>query len=323
MTAKSLRIKLISSRVFQCSRRYHSLRLPKFEIRRLTTADEVRDIVTARAAAWGRKPGALDHLIYFSIDKTGFFAGKLDGQTIGCVSAVKFSEDHAAVGNYVVDKPYRGSGYGRALLEAAITSLPQKCNFVFDVHEYNMPLLDDRYGYKLAWKYQRVSVVASQASAAVTKCLNSPSISVRRLSEISFNKVVEYDASIHSYSRPSYLEKWTSAPNSLTYVATSSGGSVVGYTVVRKALRQEDGWRINPLYADGSEIAMSLYRTVFHKLSFRYPSTQITIDVPSSKGNPEAFQIIQNFSARTDEYLARGYRYGLTSKYPLNKVFGM
>ena len=118
----SLRIKLTFSKTFQCARKFSSLRtyLPKFEIRRLTSGDEVLDIVAARVAAWGRKPGALDHLIYFSIDKTGFFAGELDGQTIGCISAVKFSEDSGVLAYLVVDKPYCGNGYGIALMEAAL-----------------------------------------------------------------------------------------------------------------------------------------------------------------------------------------------------------
>ena len=187
----SLRIKLTFSKTFQCARKFSSLRtyLPKFEIRRLTSGDEVLDIVAARVAAWGRKPGALDHLIYFSIDKTGFFAGELDGQTIGCISAVKFSEDSGVLAYLVVDKPYCGNGYGIALMEAALASLPQKCNVSFEVHAHKIAVLENRYGFKRGWKFKRVSVVASKASAALSKCSISPTVRICNLHDIQHSGV--------------------------------------------------------------------------------------------------------------------------------------
>ena len=187
---------LTFSKTFQCARKFSSY-LPKFEIRRLTSGDEVLDIVAARVAAWGRKPGALDHLIYFSIDKTGFFAGELDGQTIGCISAVKFSEDSGVLAYLVVDKPYCGNGYGIALMEAALASLPQKCNVSFEVHAHKIAVLENRYGFKRGWKFKRVSVVmASKASAALSKCSISPTVRICNLHDIPFANIVEYDSAI-------------------------------------------------------------------------------------------------------------------------------
>ena len=44
-------------------------------VRRLTTPEEVRQIICERAAANGSRPGALDHISFFAADETGFFVG--------------------------------------------------------------------------------------------------------------------------------------------------------------------------------------------------------------------------------------------------------
>ena len=44
----------------------------RFIVRRLSTPEEVRDIICERAAAEGWRPGALDHVSFFAADETGF-----------------------------------------------------------------------------------------------------------------------------------------------------------------------------------------------------------------------------------------------------------
>ena len=84
----------------------------RFIVRRLSTPEEIREIMCERMAAGGWRPGALDHVSFFAADETGFFVGELDEKPISCVSVVKHADDFAFLGNYIVDEPYRGSGYG-------------------------------------------------------------------------------------------------------------------------------------------------------------------------------------------------------------------
>ena len=298
---------------------------PRLTIRQLGSVDQVRDIVSARVAAWGRKPGALDHQIYFAMDKKGFFVGELDGKVIGCISAIKFSDRHGVLANFVVDRPYRGKGYGQALLRAAVGTLPQKCNFTFDIHAKKSQLIQNTQGFKIAWKYRRVIVEASKAVKALSASYASFPVNVWNVREVPFTQLVAYDAHFHSYdTRPFFLKMWTTAPNYHSFVATSKSGSVVGYSVVRKALRPEDGWRINPLYADSIEIAVRLYQAVFKKVMSEDYSASVTMDVPNlSKKESETFKIMKLISAKTDELIARGYRYQVPSNFPLKFVYVM
>jgi hypothetical protein len=298
--------------------------LENFSVRRLTAAEDVRDLIAVRVAAQGRKPGALDHLSYFSADKSGFFVGELNGKVVCCMSAVKFSKEYAFVGNYVVDKPYRGRGYGRAIKRTTIASLSLECNFAGDTYEKNVALFEKRFGYKLAWRYNRVNVMASVASTALSGFSHPSSVTIQNANDIPFSHLVKYDTSVHIHARPYFLEKWLYAPNCHSYVATASSGSVVGYAVVRTTLRPEDGWRVNPLYADSYRIARSLYRAIFNKVSSIDPSALVTADVPClNQCNPEAVQLADEFSSSTDETLARIYRYQVPSYLPLHKVFGL
>ena len=93
-----------------------------FTVRRLTSVEEVRQLIAEKAASQGWRPGALDHESFLAADKTGFFVGELDGQTISCISMVKYSHDYAFGRYFIVDEPYRGSGYGLQTYKAAVAT---------------------------------------------------------------------------------------------------------------------------------------------------------------------------------------------------------
>ena len=93
----------------------------QFAIRRLKAAEEVATL-TRKAGLEGWKPGALS---YFAADRTGFFVGELNGKAIACMSAVKYSDTFAFLGYYIVEKNYRKMGYGRAIWETTIGSIPE------------------------------------------------------------------------------------------------------------------------------------------------------------------------------------------------------
>ena len=225
-------------------------------MRRLQTADEVA-IITSKAALLGWKPGAMDHVSYFAADNTGFFVGELNGTVICCVSAVKYSESFAFVGQFMVDKPYRGWGYGMATWKTALSSLPEGCNIGGDSLEDKIGAYKRLMGVKPYWRNKHVIIAADQGSLAL-EGFSDPATVIQPVSEVSFNDLLEYDTSVGVYPRLAFLKQWTSAPNSYAFVATNDERRVVGYTVVRKTLRPQDGWKIGPLYADNSNIAQSL-----------------------------------------------------------------
>ena len=295
----------------------------RFTVRRLQTADEVATL-TSKAAELGRKPGALDHVSYFAADNSGFYVGELNGQVICCISAVKYSDKYAFFGHYIVDEPYRGKGYGQLLLNTVIASLPKGCNLAADVIEESVPWYERTYGVVRAWRNQHVTLTAAQGLQALSR-VRTPFVIIRPTYEVQFNRVVEYDTSVHAYPRESFLEKWISAPNCYSFAATDSDGTVVGYTVVRTILDPDDGWKVGPLFADDTQIARSLCKTVFEKVAAEdRPSANIIISVPfGGVSNPDALQVAKEVSARLERTTARVYTHRVPSELQLQKMFAL
>ena len=297
-----------------------------FSVRRLTSPEEVRHIISERAAINGYRPGALDHVSYFAADKTGFFVGELDGKPISCISVVKFTDDNAFVGNYAVDEPYRGKGYGLLTFKAATESLNEGCNIGGNSTEGNVK----RYeigGYKRAWRQQRFNFVASKAVFVLSGLRLPPAVKIQPASEVKFHDILTYDTSVHLFSRQSFLEKWISAPNCHAYVATSEKGAVVGYVVVRTTLSttfREDGWSIGPLFADNSQIAKSLYQRVFESVASEDPEAIISNDVPLGDPlNPDALRIANQLCGRPARTITRMYKKSMPPGALSMKIFGI
>jgi GNAT superfamily N-acetyltransferase len=70
----------------------------------------------------GWNPGLSDAKAFFDADPKGFFIGKLNGEKISCISAVKYG-DFGFIGLYIVKEPFRGKGYGLEIWNKAIEYL--------------------------------------------------------------------------------------------------------------------------------------------------------------------------------------------------------
>ena len=125
-----------------------------------------------------------------------------------------------------------------------------------------------------------MTLIASQTSFSLSETRPPKGVTIRPAHDVPFHDILYYDTSVHVYARGSFLRKWISAPNCFSYAATDHNGSVLGYTVVRSTFRPEDGWKIGPLFAENSEIAKSLYKTVFQRVAAEDPKGVVSIDVP-------------------------------------------
>jgi GNAT superfamily N-acetyltransferase len=83
--------------------------------------DEIR-ICLDFAAAEGWNPGLYDAAAFYAADNDGFFAAELDGETIGCISAVRY-ETFGFIGLFIVREDQRRHGYGAALWDYAMHHL--------------------------------------------------------------------------------------------------------------------------------------------------------------------------------------------------------
>ena len=253
-----------------------------FVVRRLLTPEEIREEICERAVMVGWRLGALDHVSYFAADPTGFYVGELGGKTICCTSCIKYKPSFSVVGSHIVDKPYRGGGYGMRIFNQAIESSDLFGTFAGDAEEYLVSMYTE-LGGKPYWDAFLYHLNASSAVKALDNFKPPNSIRIQPPSIDFFPAILQYDSIVNGFSRQAFLKEWIFAPNCHTSVALDSNGEVVGYSVVRSTLRKEEGWKIGPCYADNSLIARSLYQDMLIKVASSDPHAVIDITIPSGQ----------------------------------------
>ena len=211
-----------------------------FGVRRLTTADEVLDIMLSRAAAEDWYPGTHDHISYFAADNTGYFVGKLNRKPIGCVSLVKHTQYISYLGMLMVDREYQGKGYGAVIRKTAMATIDDSCNCCGD---FTIAMMGPNLikGFQLEW-YEKCFNFSVPKNLSL-ELIRVVGVNIVPPSKVLFPAILQYDTEVNNYPRPLFLEKWVFAPNCFCSVAIDRNGDVVGYGVVRRTVGKV-GWRL-------------------------------------------------------------------------------
>ena len=282
-----------------------------FVVRSLLTPKEIRKEICERLAERGARPGALDHISLFAADPTGFYVGELGGKTICCISCIKYKPSFSLIGSHIVDKPYRGGGYGMRIFSQATERSDQFGTYAGDVEEYLVSIYTE-LGGKSYWDAFLYHLIASAALKALDNFKPPKTIRILSPSIDLFPTIFQYDSNVNGFSRQAFLKEWIFAPNCHTSVALDSNGEVVGYSVIRSTLRKEDGWKIGPCYADNSLIARSLYQDLLTKVASSDPHAVIDVTIPSGQYFvKEAIGIMKELRGEVFEQSVRMYFGGI------------
>jgi GNAT superfamily N-acetyltransferase len=201
------------------------------------------------AAAEGWNPGLYDGDCFYSIDPQGFFIGELDGEPVGCISAVAYDDSFGFIGFYIVKPEFRGRGLGIQIWNAAMVYLGGR-NIGLD----GVPAQEGNYGksgFRLAWRNARYE----GTKGALLPGTGGRAEGVKGLSDFSLEEVEAYDRLAFPAPRRGFLECWTGEPHALSLGITSEG-SLAGYGCIRPCLR---GFKIGPLFADRDVLAERLF----------------------------------------------------------------
>src|SRR5690606_9900185 len=93
----------------------------RLQIRALTRDEMSLPIEWAALEGWN--PGLHDADCFYAADPDGFLVGELDGEPVGCISAVKYGSEFGFIGLYIVRPEFRGRGFGMQLWRAAMERL--------------------------------------------------------------------------------------------------------------------------------------------------------------------------------------------------------
>lgn len=229
------------------------------------------------AAAEGWNPGLHDAASFYSADPGGFLMAELEGEPVGCISAVSYPGGFGFIGLYIVEPEFRGRGVGRALWRQAMQRL-DGVNIGLD----GVVAMQEAYarsGFKLA--YRNIRYAASRVPSPGSL---PDGIRLVPAKEVPFPDLMAYDRRFFPAAREPFLRAWLHQRDGSALVALGSDG-ILGMGVIRRC---RQGYKVGPLFADNAEIAKALLLTL---ASQRLGEGPFILDVPEV--NPAAVALAE------------------------------
>ena len=274
------------------ARRNSVLVMEKFTVRRITSREEFESIVTSLMFKEKWIVPSNSGASFFASDPSGHYVGELNGKPICCVALLKYDNDFALIGYFIVSKEYRGQGYGKKIFDWALDSAEALSN----IGLMSLESLEHMYaktGFRRQWIANLYELDLAVAAKALGEITEKPLLNVRRIDDVDFQDLLQYDTTVFGYSRPGFLSQWLRIQGSHVRVATNNEGCIVGYTVVYPTLTGKFGYKIGPLYADTISIAkMLLKATLDEILEKEKTSTSVVIDILPER-NKDSIELVE------------------------------
>jgi hypothetical protein len=274
---------------------------------RTMTADELATIAVPWMADAGWDPGRHDASTFRAADPDGFHIGLLDGEPIATVSGVRYSDDFAFLGCYIVREPFRGHGYGLAIHEAARRRL-EGCVQGGDGVLENVPIYE-RIGRVLAYRNARFEGVraASDGPAA------SAAVATVDARQVPIEAIEALDRWGFPARRRAFLTAWLAQPGAYARALPGSDG-LRGYGVIRPCVR---GWKVGPLFAADRDAAETILDALLADIP---PGDPWILDIPEP--NAAARALVADRAMTQVFATARMYT-GPAPAIDLDRVFGV
>ncbi|MGH7714708.1 MAG: GNAT family N-acetyltransferase [Vulcanimicrobiaceae bacterium] len=265
--------------------------------------DEIR-ICLDLAAGEGWNPGLYDAAPFYATDSSGFFAAELDGETIGCISAVRYAT-FGFIGLFIVREEQRRQGYGAALWDAAmqhLRDLPVGLDGVL-AQEARYEQLGLKRGF-LSVRYR------SDAREPRDRFASKAMLERVRVLD---DEVEAYDLACFGVARSAFLQTGVAQPDVVALSARSlETGELLGYGVGREC---REGTKIGPLFASRIDIATLLFDTI----AMRTRSPWF-LNVPEP--NAAALGLADERGMQREFECARMWR-GTAPTIDLSKIYGL
>ena len=224
---------------------------------------------------------------------------------------------------YIVDEAYLGKGYGLAIFNHVkmVVKTSDKLNLALDAVLDAVPLYEI-HGFKHAWTNRRMEFDISYCVTQLETFMSPIDISVQPAKQVNQDLLLAYDTTVFGAPHDVFLKSVLNAPNTLSFATTNPNGDILGFVSARRTIREEDGWRIGPLFADGAQIARSLLRHAFGELAKELQERKVvTIDVPYHL-NPEADAVAKELNGTLLFDCIRMFTKEIPN-FPKQKVFGV
>ncbi|MCC0099732.1 GNAT family N-acetyltransferase [Streptomyces flavotricini] len=259
-----------------------------FEIGGASAAD--MELIRRWADEEGWNPGDSDRFAFAVADPAGFLVGRIDGEPVACISAVRYGSAFGFIGFYIARPAFRGQGYGIRLWRAGMERLGGRLvglDGVVDQQENYR-----KSGFRSAWNNVRYEGVPQPNGSG-----GGTGFELVDAASLPFGLLAAYDRRFFPEPRDAFLSAWTGLPGR-TALAAVRDGRIEGLGVIRPC---SGASRIGPLYASTPEVASAL----LHRLAEHTPDGVVAVDVPDV--NPVATALLAGLGLAPSFEAARMY----------------
>ncbi len=254
----------------------------------------------ARQEGWN--PGLDDSLAFHDADPSGFFVGAVGEVPVGSISVVKYGDDFAFLGLYIVHPDFRGKGYGKAIWEKGLSSAEGR-----SIGLDGVTAQQDNYrkaGFEEAYRTVRYGgVISSVPSSTLAAQVVTDKL----------DGLLRYDSTIFPAPRPAFVASWCATRKDRRTALVRKSGKIRGYGTIRRCY---EGYKIGPLFAQDADSAAAVLST----LAPEAKGAPVFIDIPVE--NKAAISLAEEMGLEPVFETARMYR-GDAPSVPLKNVFGV
>ncbi|MFI6144069.1 GNAT family N-acetyltransferase [Streptomyces sp. NPDC051109] len=264
-----------------------------FEISGASAAD--MELIRRWADEEGWNPGDSDRFAFAVADPAGFLVGRIAGEPVACISAVRYGSAFGFIGFYIARPAFRGQGYGIRLWQAGMERLDGRLIGLDGVVDQQ-----DNYrksGFRSAWNNVRYEGVPQSNGSGGGGGVGGAGVEVVDAASLPFGELAAYDRRFFPESRDAFLSAWTGLPGR-TALAAVRDGRIEGLGVIRPC---SGASRIGPLYASTPAVAAAL----LHRLAEHTRDGAVAVDVPDA--NPAATALLASLGLAPSFEAARMY----------------
>ncbi len=253
------------------------------------------------AAAEGWNPGLDDAAAFQSTDPEGFIGAFVGNEMAAAISAVAYGSNFGFIGLYICRPDMRGRGHGKAVWNAGMARLAGRTVGL------------DGVAAQLA-NYRRKGFRPAYETIRFSGRIATPSVRSEGLRAVTTQLVpdiIAYDARCFPAPRRAFLQRWTQPPH--RGLAAISSAGTTGYAFARPC---RSGYKIGPLFADNTEIALQL----LDGLAEACEGGDLHIDVPADNFDFTAALAATGF---TPTFTTTRMYKGPSPKLGLHRVLGV